>query len=86
MQKEYLLNPLSDEEIIKQVEENKTVRGVVLVDLSEIVDGGIENFFDVLTQKLIGGGSLYDIGYVVVGGFDGSVLIEVSGKPDLTLI
>ena len=83
-----LAEPLSLEQIRDMASENDGwVTGVVSVDLAEVIDGDIEVFNDILSERLTGGGLLSDIGYRVVGLGESinELLIEVSGDAAMIL-
>ncbi len=60
--------------------DNAYVTGVVLVDLSSVIDNDLEGFLDLISEKLCGSSLLMDVNYDVVGtvGKQG-LLVEVTG-------
>ena len=83
-----LKKPMTRAELRAAVDEDGRVHGIVLVDLgTEIVDSDLDEFNELLSEKLTGTGRLSDIQYRVVD-VESSVdhvnglLIEVSGKVD----
>jgi len=75
-----LREPLSEEEIKKAHEKDGTVEGVVRVDVSEVIDGDLESFLDLLSRRLVDSELLSDIQYEVVDVEDDVLLIRVSGE------
>lgn len=77
---EYLMEPFTDEEILKEKDENNYVSGVIAVPITNVIDADYEGFLDLISTKLVNSDCLMDIRYGVVGQTeDGDLLIEVSG-------
>lgn len=60
-------------------DKHKWIKGVVAVDLSEIVEGDTEAFLDTLSELLTGGPLLMDISWKVRGNEGNTLHIEVQG-------
>lgn len=75
-----LTQALTHKEIKRRMDEDKYIKGVVAVELSEIIDNDFEGFLDILSERLLHSANLMDINYSVVGHADDSTLhILVSG-------
>lgn len=74
-----LKEPLTIEEILLLKNENNVVKGVVEVRVDEMISSDLEGFFDILSERLVGG-PLRDINYSVVASEGKRLLIEVSGN------
>lgn len=55
------------------------ITGIVPVDLSDIVEGDLESFLDLLSEKVTGTELLMDINYDVVGFEENTLFIKVTG-------
>lgn len=74
-----LEKPMSIEEIKEKKDANNRVEGVVRVPLENIIQSDIEKFLDIVSEKLVSPGYLYDLSYSPVGADGDYVLIRVSG-------
>lgn len=61
--------PLTAAEVKERVDENKYIRGVVAVDVGDIIEGDIETLNDLACERLVreGGYKLQSISYRIVG-------------------
>lgn len=76
---EVLRKPLTFEEIKKKKDGNDVVDGIISLRLDNVITD-YERFLDILEEKLVGG-SLFDIGYSIVGFEDNeTLLLRVSGN------
>lgn len=72
--------PYTIEEILTLRSSNNYLTGVIQVDLGDIIDCNLEEFLDLISNKLINSTLLMDINYRVIDvKADNSLLIEVSG-------
>ncbi len=55
------------------------ITGTVPVDLSEIIEGDLESFLDLLSEKVTGTELLTDITYEIVGFEEAILFIKVTG-------
>lgn len=78
-----LEKPLTQKEIIRQLETNGTVRGVATIGLGQIVESdqdAWDRFFDILEHKIVGPHLLMgDVEHRIVGIIDGDLVVELSG-------
>lgn len=78
-----LSKPLSKEVMKAAVKAGEFVKGVIRVPLSGIIGKTLEDFLDMLGNKLTASDLLMEINYSVVGAeSDGTLLIEVSGNAE----
>lgn len=78
-----LSKPLTRTKVIRGMDDNGCIEGVVSISLSSLIDSDYENFLDLIANKLIGSVSLSDIDYKIVGcGSSDEVLLLVSGHAD----
>jgi hypothetical protein len=62
-----LKEPLTIKQMQEQVMSGEGVSGVVSLRLAEIIVGGVEDFDDALSNKLVGSTLLHDVVYNLVG-------------------
>lgn len=63
-----------------------SVRGVVAISLTDVIDGDYEAFLDALSRRLVGSTLLNDVSHRLVGARRGNeILVEVSGDASLVL-
>ena len=74
--------PLSEEEIKKAHEKDKTVEGIVRVDIDDVMVD-IDAFNDIISEKLVGNGLLTDIFFQVIDVDEGVLLIRVKGSTEM---
>jgi len=76
-----LEEPLSVAEMKRMIEgkEDTYVEGVVVVDLSDIIDNDLEGFLDIISEKLCNSPLLMDSDYSIVGHTANSLLVKVTG-------
>jgi hypothetical protein len=82
-----LHKPLSKESIRTQLDAapNEHIRGVVAVELSDLIDNYSDGVLDLLSEKLTGTELLTDIHYKIVG-FAGETTLHVEVSGDLSQI
>lgn len=81
-----LRKPYTPEEIIKMMDENNYISGIIQMPLSAIAYSDMETFLDTISEKLVGDYLLSDIRYKPIGTIDNDVLIKVSGAIEDTEI
>lgn len=75
-----LERPLTIEEIMKEKDKNNFVEGIIAVPLGMIISADNEGFLDIISEQLVGG-SLWSIGYSIVGHQDSeTLLLQVRGE------
>lgn len=76
-----LSEPLSMEQLVSLTsEDDPYVQGNVLVETDEIIGSGLEEFLDLLSERLVGNVCLMDINYKPIDVIsDGRIVIQVSG-------
>lgn len=79
--------PLTLEQIRAQAKRGGIVKGIVLIDITEIIESsynlGEEGFLDLLSRRLIGTDLLSDFTYKIVGVKNDMLLIQVKGDARL---
>jgi hypothetical protein len=80
----YLTEPLTLDEIERQYNLTESVKGVVCMELNDMLEHDLDSFLDALGNKLTGSNLLMDISYQLVGvSEDHCMLIEVTGDPSM---
>ncbi len=74
-----LTEPLTKKQSLAQFKEHGIVRGVVVVDLDDLISVNLEGFLDLISTKLIGSDLLMDVAYYVCGYNSGEIHISVAG-------
>ncbi len=64
---EYLTKPLTKEEIKERMDETGYITGNVLVGTDDMIDNNIDEFLDIIAERLTGSPCLMEINYEVVG-------------------
>lgn len=80
-----LKKPLGKSQIMARMDRDGYIKGVVAVDLEDVIDGDREAFLNVISTKLVGSDLLMDISYRLVGQRDDVLYIEVIGDPSEAL-
>lgn len=82
-----LTSPLTQDEMTSRLDENGYITGLVLVDLSELIDNEFEETLDMLSERLTGSIRGMDINYNVVAVQDDgfSLIMKVSLDPSMIL-
>ena len=81
-----LNKPLTIKEILKMVNENNSVTGLILIDLSDAINNDFEEFLDIIAAKFVGDTTLMDINYKAVGVTpNGEIILHVSGDVSMIL-
>lgn len=75
--------PMEKDEARARLDGNGRIEAVVRVDLSEAVDNGLDDWLDLLSERMIGSREpgLTDVAYNVVGHDGCELLLLVSGDP-----
>ena len=80
---EVLTEPLSSRQISEIITNEGFIEGVVIVKLSDLIEGDLEDFIDSLSYNLIDCLGLTEVKYRIVGlKSDVEILIHVSGFVD----
>lgn len=75
-----LMKPLTKEQMKVMVDEKCYIKGIVPVELSDMIDCSLDEFLDMLSEKLTDSPCLMEINYNIVGVInDYTVAMEVSG-------
>lgn len=75
-----LEKPYTEEEIKTKADENNRIEGVIKIEMAQIIHSDMEEFLDILSEKLVGSCLLSDISYKIVGHeSDYVLLLSVSG-------
>jgi hypothetical protein len=85
IKKEYeaLNKPFTRTEIVRGMDDNGYIEGVISISLSSLINSDFENFLDLISELLIGDVCLSDIGYKTVGYRNSDdILLLVSGHAD----
>lgn len=75
--------PLDKPLTAEDVDSDGWVRGVIRVELSELISNDLEGVLDILSERLTGSGLLSDITYDVVGNDGDTLFVRVSGDAGL---
>ena len=74
-----LEKPYTEEEIRTKANNNR-IEGVIKIEMAQIIHSDMEEFLDILSEKLVGSCLLSDISYKIVGHeSDYVLLLSVSG-------
>lgn len=74
-----LEKPYTEEEI-RTKENNNRIEGVIKIEMAQIIHSDMEEFLDIISEKLTGSCLLSDISYKIVGHeSDYTILLLVSG-------
>lgn len=85
LDKEYtvLSKSLTRAEVIRGMDDDGYIEGVVKISLASLVDSNFENFLELISEKLIGSVCLSNIDYKIIGCWSSDeVLLLVSGHSD----
>ena len=66
----YPIAPLTKEAVCRYKDDNNYIRGIVKVELSDMIENDLEGFLDLISEKLTGSPLLMDIGYEPVSVFE----------------
>lgn len=76
----YPIAPLTKEAVCRYKDDNNYIRGIVKVELSDMINNNLEAFLDCLSEKLTGSPLLMEISYEPVSICDdGEIYLLVSG-------
>lgn len=75
----YPIAPLTKEAVCRYKDDNNYIRGIVKVELSDMIENDLEGFLDLISEKLTGSPLLMDIGYEPVSVFEEELYLLVSG-------
>jgi len=73
------LRPPTSEELLRQVDAEGWIEGVVAVDLSDVIANDLEGFLDILSEQLTDTPLLQDISWEVVGQYGDELHLYVTG-------
>ena len=76
---EILSRPLSVEEMRRQMEARKCVRGIVPVQFEDLFDMNLDEFYDCISENLTGSSMLLNASYTIRGHLEHTLLLEVVG-------
>lgn len=74
-----LKKPLSTDEIRKHMDQDGYVSGIVEIELNDILDKNLDEFFDLLAIRLTDNELLMNISYDIVGHLENTLYIKVTG-------
>lgn len=75
----YPIAPLTKEAVCRYKDDNNYIRGIVKVELSDMIGNDLDVFLDLISEKLTGSPLLMDIGYEPVSVFEEGLYLLVSG-------
>lgn len=75
----YPVGPLTKEAVCRYKDDNNYIRGIVKVELSDMIENDLEGFLDLISEKLTGSPLLMDIGYEPVSVSEEELYLLVSG-------
>lgn len=75
----YPVGPVTKEAVCRYKDDNNYIRGIVKVELSDMIENDLEGFLDLISEKLTGSPLLMDIGYEPVSVFEEELYLLVSG-------
>lgn len=75
----YPIAPLTKEAVCRYKDDNNYIRGIVKVELSDMIENDLDGFLDLISEKLTGSPLLMDIGYEPVSVFEEELYLLVSG-------
>lgn len=75
----YPVGPLTKEAVCRYKDDNNYIRGVVKVELSDLIENDLDGFLDLISEKLTRSPLLMDIGYEPVSVFEEELYLLVSG-------
>jgi hypothetical protein len=76
---------LSNAEMQQMMDENSVVKGVIEIELAEVIDNDFESFLDVISEKLTGSTLLMGTDYSIVGRNGNAILLAVTGDASMIL-
>lgn len=75
----YPVGPLTKEAVCRYKDDNNYIRGIVKVELSDLIENDLDGFLDLISEKLTESPLLMDIGYEPVSVFEEELYLLVSG-------
>lgn len=75
----YPVGPLTKEAVCRYKDDNNYIRGIVKVELSDLIENDLDGFLDLISEKLTRSPLLMDIGYEPVSVFEEESYLLVSG-------
>lgn len=75
----YPVGPLTKEAVCRYKDDNNYIRGIVKVELSDLIENDLDGFLDLISEKLTGSPLLMDIGYEPVSVSEEGLYLLVSG-------
>lgn len=81
----YLTQPLTIDQMQADFDADGYVTGNVLLDLNDAIDGDLDYWLDLCSERLTGSICGTDIDYEVVGADDGMLVVRVTLDPSMIL-
>ncbi|CUP61781.1 hypothetical protein [Blautia obeum] len=75
----YPVGPLTKKAVCRYKDDNNYIRGIVKVELSDLIENDLDGFLDLISEKLTRSPLLMDIGYEPVSVFEEELYLLVSG-------
>lgn len=75
----YPVGPLTKEAVCRYKDDNNYIRGIVKVELSDLIENDLDGFLDLISEKLTRSPLLMDIGYEPVSVSEEGLYLLVSG-------
>lgn len=75
----YPVGPVTKETVCRYKDDNNYIRGIVKVELSDMIENDLDGFLDLISEKLTGSPLLMDIGYEPVSVSEEGLYLLVSG-------
>lgn len=75
----YPVGPVTKEAVCRYKDDNNYIRGIVKVELSDLIENDLDGFLDLISEKLTRSPLLMDIGYEPVSVFEEELYLLVSG-------
>lgn len=75
----YPVGPVTKEAVCRYKDDNNYIRGIVKVELSDLIENDLDGFLDLISEKLTESPLLMDIGYEPVSVFEEELYLLVSG-------
>lgn len=75
----YPVGPVTKEAVCRYKDDNNYIRGIVKVELSDMIENDLDGFLDLISEKLTGSPLLMDIGYEPVSVSEEGLYLLVSG-------
>jgi hypothetical protein len=83
---EVIYSPLTTQQIVERLDDQGFITGLVVIDLSSVIDGDLESFLDDLSERLVGSSLGMEIDYTPHSILtDGSIVMSVTLNPSMVL-